>query len=57
MKLENALDRTLLIKWSANLLLPVISYFLLLHYSSLNSPQSAFIAVTVWRCAPGSSTP
>lgn len=48
MKLENALDRTLLIKWSANLLLPVISYFLLLHYSSLNSPQSAFIAVTVW---------
>jgi len=45
---SSATDRTLLLKWIANLCIPVAAYFLLLSYSSLTQPQAAFMGVTLW---------
>lgn len=42
------LNRTLLWKWIANLLIPVAVYLLLSKNSSLTQPMAAFLAVTVW---------
>lgn len=40
--------KTLLLKWCANLSLPILSYFLLVNFSSLNHAQAAFMAITLW---------
>lgn len=39
---------TMVWKWAVNLLLPLGAYLLLIHNSSLNEAQAAFMAVTLW---------
>ena len=41
-------SKNLIIKWCVNVPLPLLSYFLLVAYSSLNHAQAAFMVITLW---------
>lgn len=48
MNFAQSIDKSMLFKWLASLVMPIAAYLLLLQASSLTHAHAAFVSVTVW---------
>ncbi len=46
--ISSTLNRGMIIKWLANIAIPIAAYYLLVTFTSLTPPQAGFMACTLW---------